>query len=246
MKNTYIILIFLLIQSVHVLGQKKDIYDLPIPKTLEKCFVILDETMEDNETFLIKTLPEDSIHDHHEFNSGADFFHAWKLYEGSKLTKYFNEKGLYGSSEIYETILISYHRYLNNKPINLDEQIKIYILRQENEYKEYSAKIEKESINGIYIPKNLEECFMELDRLLSEEDKNTLKNLKDKEETILYHHGLGTSIRNMWGLWGGSRLQAIFINKKVRHPDEMSAVILEFYYDWLNNRNEDWEKWQRE
>lgn len=199
MKN-YILIILLFMQVTLLIGQnKEDIYELPIPKTIDKCFIILDKTMGDNEIFLIKTLSEDSIYCHPEFMNATDYFHAWKLYEGSRLTKYFNKKGLYDSLDIYETILISYHRYLNNKPINLEEQIKKHILKREKEYNEYIAKTEKDSINGIYIPKNLEECFIELDRLLSEEDKNTIKKLKDRKETILYHHGLGTSIRNMWG-----------------------------------------------
>jgi hypothetical protein len=243
MQKINVLILLFLLKSVFLLGQKKDVYDLLIPETLENCFDVLNKTLENDEILLIKTLPEDSIYDHPEFNSGTDFFHAWKLYEGSKLTKYFNKKGLYGSFEIYETILISYHRYLNNKPINLDELIRKYILRQEKEHDEYILKTEQDSINGIYIPKNLEECFLELDRLLSEEDRNTIKELKDKKETIKYHHGLGTLIRNMWGLWGGSRLQALFIKKNVHHPDEMSYIILEFYYDWLHNKNEDWIKW---
>lgn len=242
----HILITLLLIQVVFIVGQnKKDIDDLPIPKTLEKCFVVLDETMEDNKILLIKTLEEDSILIHPKFEYMADFFHTWKLYEGSRLTKYFNKRGLDDPHDIYETILISYHRYLNNKPINLEEQIKRHTLRRENEHKEYIAKTEMDSINGIYIPKNLEECFIELDRLLSEEDKNTIKNLKNKNETALYHLGLGTTIRNMWGLWSGSRLQLFFIKKKIQHPDEMSGMILGFYYDWLNGRNESWIKWQK-
>lgn len=164
MKN-YILIILLFMQATLLIGQnKEDIYELPIPKAIDKCFIILDKTMEDNEILLIKTLSEDSIYCHPEFMHGTDYFHAWKLYEGSRLTKYFNLKGLYDSQDIYETILISYHRYLNNKPINLEEQIKKHILKREKEYNEYIAKTEKDSINGIYIPKNLEECFIELDK----------------------------------------------------------------------------------
>ncbi len=98
-----------------------------------------------------------------------------------------------------------------------------------------------DSIDGIYIPKNIKDCFLDLDRTLLTKDIETIKNLKDRNETIMYHHGFGTWLRNNWGLWGGSRLQTYFIERGVRHPDSMSSKILEFYYDWLNNEHKGWE-----
>jgi len=108
--------------------------------------------------------------------------------------------------------------------------------------KEYMSRIQSDTINGVYIPKDLEDCFLQLDKLLSEDDKDFIKNLENRNETIILHHGLGMALRNNWGLWGGSRLQTYLKNKKLKHPDNMSAIILEFYYDWLNNVD-DWRKW---
>jgi hypothetical protein len=218
---------------------------MPIPNTLEKCFILLDKTMNDKEINLIKTLQEDSIYYNSEFRYGTDFFHAWKLYDGSQLTKYFNKLGLFGSHEIYETILISYHRYLNKDSIQLDQQIKKYQAKQNKEQEEYLTQIQKDTLNGVYIPKDLKDCFLQLDKMLSEKTKQEIKNLKDRSETISYHLGLGMQLRNSWGLWGGSRLQKYFLDKKVNHPDSMSSLILEFYYDWLNNNNIAWTKWMK-
>lgn len=112
------------------------------------------------------------------------------------------------------------------------------------EHEAYKKRIVADSINGQYIPKNLEECFIELNKVLKPKEIDAIKNLKDRNETILYHHGLGTWLRNNWGLWGGSRLQLYLIEKGIRHPDEMSAIILKFYYDWLNGENEDWKHFE--
>jgi hypothetical protein len=71
---------------------------------------------------------------------GADFADAWKINEGSRLSKYFNKKGLYLSFEIYETILVSYHRYLNKEEINLDGQIEKYNANRQKESIEYQQK----------------------------------------------------------------------------------------------------------
>ena len=106
------------------------------------------------------------------------------------------------------------------------------------------SRIVADSINGLYIPKNLEECFLELDKLLKTKDIEAIKNLKYRSETILYHHGFGTWLRNNWGLWGGSRLQQYLISKGLSHPDNMSATILEFYYDWLNEQHEKWKEFE--
>jgi hypothetical protein len=225
---------------------RRTVHNLPIPKTIEECFELLDQTMSENEIQLIKDLQEDSIYYHKKFNYRADFFHAWKLYGGSILTEYFNKKGLHGSYEIYNTILVSYHRYLNNREIKLDDQINKYKLKQEEEKKVHEQKLQKDTINGVYIPKNLEDCFIQLDKLLSDEDKQYIKQLKDRKETIELHFGLGTWIRNNWGVWGGSRLQKYMLDREnVGHPDGMSAIILEFYYDWLNGKNDEWRKFDK-
>lgn len=106
----------------------------------------------------------------------------------------------------------------------------------------YKQRLVADSINGLYIPKNIEECFIQLNKLLKTKDIETIKNLKNRSETIMYHHGFGTWLRNNWGLWGGSRLQQYLLGKGLNHPDDMSATILEYYYDWLHGQNEDWKK----
>ncbi|HNY07345.1 MAG TPA: hypothetical protein PKL64_04585 [Bacteroidales bacterium] len=108
----------------------------------------------------------------------------------------------------------------------------------------YNKRIIADSINGLYIPKNLEECFLELNKLLKPKDIETIKNLKSKDDMNLYHFGLGTWLRNNWGLWGGSRLQQYFFKKGIDHPDNMSGIILSYYYDWLNGQHDEWKKFE--
>jgi hypothetical protein len=110
--------------------------------------------------------------------------------------------------------------------------------------KELDKRMTLETINGVYIPKNLGECFIELDKVLTEIDKKEMLALPRRDDMILYHMGLGMWMRNNWGLWGGSRLQKYFTDKGIHHPDEMSSVILFHYYDWLNGRKETWKDWE--
>lgn len=86
-------------------------------------------------------------------------------------------------------------------------------------------------INGIYIPKDIDEAIDTLDTILSAEDKQfATDSLSLEAFRVGTHLGLGMWIRNNWGLWGGSRLQRYFRDRRVFHPDDMSGVILKAYY----------------
>lgn len=92
------------------------------------------------------------------------------------------------------------------------------------------------------IPANLSECWAELDRLLPEERKNKLRD--DENAVIEEHFGIGMSIRNAWGLWGGSELheyiealgrEAPGRYSRFSHGDSKSGYILESYRMHLLN-----------
>ena len=86
-------------------------------------------------------------------------------------------------------------------------------------------------IDGIYIPKDIDEAIDSLDVIISPEDKRYITDsLSLKDFGARCHFSLGLWIRNNWGLWGGSRLQRYFLDKKVTHPDDMSGEILKAYY----------------
>jgi len=129
-----------------------------------------------------------------------------------------------------------------NKDMNKAEKERQEEIIEEQETQK--KRLVADSIDGIYIPRNLEECFIELNKILKPKDIETFKNLKDRDETVLYHLGLGMSLRNRWRLWTGSRLKQYFITKGIQHPDNMSGLILSFYYDWLNGKNDEWKKFE--
>lgn len=116
------------------------------------------------------------------------------------------------------------------------------IIKQRQELK---TRMMLESIDGVYIPKDLGECFVELDKLLPEIDKKEMQALPKREDMIQYHLSLGMWMRNNWGLWGGSRLQKYFTDKGITHPEEMSSVILYHYHDWLKGKKETWKDWEK-
>lgn len=113
------------------------------------------------------------------------------------------------------------------------------------EREELKKNLVAEKIDDVYIPKDLGECFTELDRMLKDVDKKEMQSLPKRDEMIKYHLGLGMWMRNNWRLWGGSRLQKYFTDKGIAHPDDMSSVILFYYHDWLSGRKETWKDWEK-
>jgi hypothetical protein len=87
----------------------------------------------------------------------------------------------------------------------------------------------------IYIPKDLDDCFAQLKKMLSKEEVEKMKNGRE-DDMILYHHGLGMWLRNNWGLWKGSRLSKWFNGKGIQHPDDMSGIIFDSFWRHLNNK----------
>src|SRR5688500_14697715 len=57
----------------------------------------------------------------------------------------------------------------------------------------------------VYVPKDLEDAFKELDKMLTKELREEMRKGK-AEKMIDFHFGLGLWLRNNWGLWRGLRL----------------------------------------
>lgn len=86
------------------------------------------------------------------------------------------------------------------------------------------------SCNETNIPKNLEECFVELDTMLPDSIKESMKSLTEDEFTAKMHKNQGLWIRNNWGLRKGSRLSAYFYDLGIYNADDMTGIIFTSYY----------------
>ncbi len=106
------------------------------------------------------------------------------------------------------------------------------LLEKKDEERRILWRMKQDSLDGVYIPKDLEDCFEELDQIMTPNNREKFKN----SHPINYHFGLGQSLRNSWGLWRGSRLKTYFINLGVKHPDNMSGIILDTYHLYLNGK----------
>ncbi|HPR90611.1 MAG TPA: hypothetical protein PLD93_04145 [Synergistaceae bacterium] len=92
-----------------------------------------------------------------------------------------------------------------------------------------------EKKDDVYIPKDLDDCFVQLKKLLKPQDLEKMKS-GTEDDMIQYHLGLGMWMRSNWGLWAGSRLAEWFNIQGITHPDDMSAIILDSFWRHLNKK----------
>ncbi len=144
------IIISILIFNLGVVYSQNDCVkysDNYIPKDLNDAITYLECTWSDTYKDEFKNKNEDDAVSELHFGTGQAIRNNWGLWGKRKnsLVRYFNRHGIYYPDDISSIILTSFHRKLNNKPIDLDKQIELY--------KEYwgKAKIVQDSIeNGIH------------------------------------------------------------------------------------------------
>lgn len=103
----------------------------------------------------------------------------------------------------------------------------------------YNKRIQKEQLNGIYIPKDLPDAFSELNKLTSREARSKFLQMGEGDAMVKLHFSLGRWMRENWSLWEGSRL-SVYMNKMgATHPEMMSRVIVVAYHRYLTKTDLD-------
>ncbi len=161
---------------------------------------------------------------------GDTWYPRYKYYYVNMLLRVFPEGVDYWYQKIYGTM-----RKRNRFVARREGKIE-----QAKEQAAYQRRLVADSIDGIYIPRNLEESFHVLDTMLPAKTVRVMRTLPEREAMSQFHFGLGMWLRNNWGFWGGSRLQQYFVQRGVEHPDNMSGILLEYYYDYLHGNHQAW------
>ena len=81
-------------------------------------------------------------------------------------------------------------------------------------------------------PAEFRPVFRVLDTLLTNGQRDTLRTAL-RDSAWRYHFSLGMFVRNEFGLWQGGPLQSYFLARGVRHPDDMSDILLRAYGEHL-------------
>lgn len=95
----------------------------------------------------------------------------------------------------------------------------------------------------VFIPENLDQCFEEIPNVMLSEEVDELKGTKEDNVSVNYHHNFGRFLRNRWGLWeDDSKLKEWFVSIGIKHPDDMSGIIIKSFWRHLNGKDIDLEK----
>ncbi|MCP1251594.1 hypothetical protein NK212_07010 [Elizabethkingia sp. S0634] len=202
-------------------------------------------------------------------------YHKYKLYR-IELSGYLNRNGKLDIDSISSDPIFDKQRiidYITKTTFKTDfiprEVDKIYVDRfydgfrsfddkiaeqetlreKEKRKEEFKKRLTLDRIDDVYIPKNLYECNIELDKTLNFESKKKLSESTNSFEFNSHMGGLGMWIRNNWGINGGSRLLKYFhdrnIGKGVFGNDSISGIIIEEYIKWLKGDKAAWKKWEQ-
>lgn len=96
------------------------------------------------------------------------------------------------------------------------------------------ANMEKEEINGVYIPANMKEAFRELIRLSSDSSLDKFKAAPEEVAATKLHLGLGKWIAAKWNFYEGSRFTKYLNELGVSFPDDMIQFTIVSFHRFLN------------
>jgi hypothetical protein len=109
--------------------------------------------------------------------------------------------------------------------------------QEKDEYdKKYEWRIRQEILYGVYIPKDVSDAIVQLNRLTDEESKLKYKSLPEDQVTGKLFFSLGRWITHNWGLFEGSRLSVSMQDMGIYHPDDMARFIMVVFHRSLNKK----------
>jgi hypothetical protein len=234
MKIRVTILTFFLL-TVHLLyGQKKK-----APKDFVEAMTLLQTNCPDSLKTIIKRTGNDSlINLCYPWDGDYKAIFEWTEQDNkkSKIKKYLIKKGVSSNQHQQTVILIAFKKTLLGESYDENEILRPYQAIENKWAKEDSVRFTTDSLRGIYIPKDLEDCFKQIDSFWNDSTKIKIKQLTEDEFSGRLHRGFGMWMRNNWQLWGGSRLSKYFNERGVYHPDDMSGIILDSYHRYLTGK----------
>ena len=107
----------------------------------------------------------------------------------------------------------------------------------EKEFDEgYQNRIGLEYIDGVYIPKDLSDALVQLNKLVDRDSKASFKSVPEEEAVHKLFFSLGRWITRNWGFYEGSRLSHSLKGMGIYHPDNMARFIIRSFHRSLNGQ----------
>lgn len=237
MKNTILIIVILLWTPIILFGQ-----NVKSPKTIDEAIEILKTDCPESLQQIIKKTSNDSlINLCYPWDGDYKTIFEWteKDNKKSKIKKYLNDKGIESNQHQQTVIMIAFKYFLNKQTIDESKIFEPFKKIEDKWRAEDKVRYSTDTLRGVYIPKDLEDCFKQIDSFWNDTVKNEVRTMTSSEFGGNTHFGIGLWMRNNWQLWGGSRLSKYMNDLGIYHPDNMSGTILSLYYKYLTEEEFD-------
>jgi hypothetical protein len=100
--------------------------------------------------------------------------------------------------------------------------------------RQYQERIKKDRLNGVYIPRNLDDVLVQLNKLTSEEARQKFRAIPEDAVCKVMHNRLGQWMIANWSFYEGSRLSNYLRSAGVTYPDDMADFLILAYHRHLN------------
>ncbi len=107
---------------------------------------------------------------------------------------------------------------------------------QERYEVEYARRIAMTHINGRYIPRDVNEAMVRLDKLVDPVGKAKFKAQHEETAVKKIHFSFGRWIIYNWGFYEGSRLSHQLKKIGITYPDDMARTIMTCYHRHLHGK----------
>lgn len=133
--------------------KKSYINGVYIPKDIPDVVSELDKKIESEGLEAFKNYTEDEAASKSFFGFGRWMSYNWGLEEGSRLSHYFRLQGLSNVEDIIRVLMITYHRHINDKPLETESLIKKFRELRQLEYEKEMKRFRETGIKDT-IPLN--------------------------------------------------------------------------------------------
>ncbi len=105
-----------------------------IPKDLTDAFIQLNKLIDAASRQKFKAMPEASVQSKLYFSFGRWITQNWGFYGGSRLSHFLKNLGVHHPEDMAAFIMITYHRNLNKKPLDVKELITSFQSKRDKEW----------------------------------------------------------------------------------------------------------------
>lgn len=113
------------------------------------------------------------------------------------------------------------------KPVNTAEEYE----------KQHKRNVRKSRINGVYIPKNVDDAIQQLVKLSTKKSLGKFKKAPEESVAEKLHFGIGRWMIVNWNFYEGSRFEQYLRNLGLGHPDDMADFMIISLHRFLNEKD---------